>query len=326
MKSPVRVAVTGAAGQIGYSLLFRIAAGEMLGNDQPVIFHLLEITPALKALEGVVMEIDDCAFPLVAGYVLSDDANEAFNDIDYALLVGAKPRGPGMERSDLLEANGGIFKVQGKALNDKASRDVRVVVVGNPANTNAHTAMLCAPDLNPKNFSAMTRLDHNRALAQLAAKTNSQVSDIKKMTIWGNHSTTQYPDIRFTTIAGEPAKDKVDHEWYANEYIPRVAKRGAEIIEARGASSAASAANGAIDHIHDWVLGTPADDWVSMAVPSDGSYDIPEGLMYSFPVTCKDGEYEIVQGLEIDDFSREKMNTTQRELEEERNAVAKILK
>jgi len=326
MKSPVRVAVTGAAGQIGYSLLFRIAAGEMLGNDQPVIFHLLEITPALKALEGVVMEIDDCAYPLVAGYVLSDDANEAFNDIDYALLVGAKPRGPGMERSDLLEANGGIFKVQGKALNDKASRDVRVVVVGNPANTNAHTAMLCAPDLNPKNFSAMTRLDHNRALAQLAAKTNSQVSDIKKMTIWGNHSTTQYPDIRFTTIAGEPAKDKVDHEWYANEYIPRVAKRGAEIIEARGASSAASAANGAIDHIHDWVLGTPADDWVSMAVPSDGSYDIPEGLMYSFPVTCKDGEYEIVQGLEIDDFSREKMNTTQRELEEERNAVAKILK
>jgi len=325
MKSPVRVVVTGAAGQIGYSLLFRIAAGEMLGNDQPVIFHLLEITPALKALEGVVMEIDDCAYPLVSGYVVTDDVNKAFKDVDYALLVGAKPRGPGMERSDLLEANGGIFKVQGKALNDNASRDVRVVVVGNPANTNAHTAMLCAPDLNSKNFSAMTRLDHNRALAQLAAKTNSKVSDIKKMTIWGNHSTTQYPDIRFTTIAGEPAKDKVDHDWYANEYIPRVAKRGAEIIEARGASSAASAANGAIDHIHDWVLDTPADDWVSMAVPSDGSYDIPEGLMYSFPMTCKGGEYEIVQGLEIDDFSREKMNATQKELEEERDAVAKIL-
>ena len=325
MNSPVRVVVTGAAGQIGYSLLFRIAAGEMLGNVQPVIFHLLEITPALKALEGVVMEIDDCAYPLVSGYVVTDDVNEAFKDVDYALLVGAKPRGPGMERSDLLEANGGIFKVQGKALNDNASRDVKVVVVGNPANTNAHTAMLSAPELNSKNFSAMTRLDHNRALAQLAAKTNSKVSDIKKMTIWGNHSTTQYPDIRFTTIAGEPAKDKVDHNWYANEYIPRVAKRGAEIIAARGASSAASAANGAINHIHDWVLGTPADDWVSMAVPSDGSYNIPEGLMYSFPVTCKGGEYEIVQGLEIDDFSREKMDVTQKELEEERDAVAKIL-
>jgi len=325
MKDPVHIAVTGAAGQIGYSLLFRIAAGEMLGSDQPIIFHLLEITPALKALEGVVMEIEDCAYPLVSGYVLTDDVNEAFKDVDYALLVGAKPRGPGMERSDLLEANGGIFKVQGKALNDNASRDVKVVVVGNPANTNAHTAMLSAPELNSKNFSAMTRLDHNRALAQLAAKTNSKVSDIKKMTIWGNHSTTQYPDIRFTTIAGEPAKDKVDHNWYANEYIPRVAKRGAEIIAARGASSAASAANGAINHIHDWVLGTPADDWVSMAVPSDGSYNIPEGLMYSFPVTCKGGEYEIVQGLEIDDFSREKMDVTQKELEEERDAVAKIL-
>jgi len=325
MKDPVRVAVTGAAGQIGYSLLFRIAAGEMLGSEQPIIFHLLEITPALKALEGVVMEIEDCAYPFVSGYVLTDDVNEVFKDVDYALLVGAKPRGPGMERSDLLEANGGIFKVQGKALNDNASRDVKVVVVGNPANTNAHTAMLSAPELNSKNFSAMTRLDHNRALAQLAAKTNSKVSDIKKMTIWGNHSTTQYPDIRFTTIAGEPAKDKVDHNWYANEYIPRVAKRGAEIIAARGASSAASAANGAINHIHDWVLGTPADDWVSMAVPSDGSYNIPEGLMYSFPVTCKGGEYEIVQGLEIDDFSREKMDVTQKELEEERDAVAKIL-
>jgi len=325
MKAPVRVAVTGAAGQICYSLLFRIAAGEMLGNDQPVILQLLEITPALKPLEGVVMEIDDGAFQLVAGYVLTDDVNTAFKDVDYALLVGAKPRGPGMERSDLLEANGGIFKVQGKALNDNASRDVKVVVVGNPANTNAHTAMVSAPDLDPGKFTALTRLDHNRALAQLAAKTNSKVSDIKKMTIWGNHSTTQYPDISHTTISGKPAKDMVDHDWYESEYIPRVAKRGAEIIDARGASSAASAANGAINHIHDWVLGTPADDWTSMAIPSDGSYDIPEGLMYSFPVTCNDGEYQIVQGLEIDDFSRERMNTTQKELEEEREAVAKIL-
>lgn len=325
MKQPVRVAVTGAAGQIGYSLLFRIASGEMLGPDQPVILHLLEITPALKALEGVVMEIDDCAFPLIAGYVLTDDASIAFKDINYALLVGARPRGPGMERSDLLEANGGIFKVQGKALNDNASRDVRIVVVGNPANTNAHTAMLCAPDLNTGNFTALTRLDHNRALAQLAAKTGSVINDIRKMTIWGNHSTTQYPDISHTTVAGRPATELVDHDWYANEYIPRVAKRGAEIIDARGASSAASAANGAINHIHDWVLGTPDDDWVSMAVPSDGSYGIPEGLMYSFPVTCRDGEYHIVQGLEINDFSRQKMDATQKELEEERDAVARIL-
>lgn len=325
MKQPVRVAVTGAAGQIGYSLLFRIASGEMLGPDQPVILHLLEITPALKALEGVVMEIDDCAFPLIAGYVLTDDASIAFKDINYALLVGARPRGPGMERSDLLEANGGIFKVQGKALNDNASRDVRIVVVGNPANTNAHTAMLCAPDLNPGNFTALTRLDHNRALAQLAAKTGSVINDIRKMTIWGNHSTTQYPDISHTTVAGRPARELVDHDWYANEYIPRVAKRGAEIIDARGASSAASAANGAINHIHDWVLGTPDDDWVSMAIPSDGSYGIPEGLMYSFPVTCRDGEYHIVQGLEINDFSRQKMDATQKELEEERDAVARIL-
>lgn len=325
MKAPVRVAVTGAAGQIGYSLLFRIASGQMLGPDQPVILQLLEVTPAMKALEGVVMEIDDCAFPLSAGFVLADDANTAFKDVDYALLVGAKPRGPGMERSDLLEANGGIFKVQGQALNANASRDAKVLVVGNPANTNAHTAMLSAPDLNPRNFTAMTRLDHNRALAQLAAKTDSTVSDIKKMTIWGNHSTTQYPDITNTTVAGKAAKDLLDFDWYKDEYIPRVAKRGAEIIEARGASSAASAANGAIDHMRDWVLGTPADDWVSMGVPSDGSYGIPEGLMYSFPVTCKDGDYSIVQGLEIDEFSQAKMDATQKELEEERDAVAKIL-
>ena len=280
MKSPVRVAVTGAAGQICYSLLFRIAAGEMLGNDQPVIFQLLEITPAMKALEGVVMEIDDCAFPLVAGFVLTDDVNVAFKDVDYALLVGAKPRVAGMERSDLLEANGGIFKIQGKALNDNASLDVKVVVVGNPANTNANTAMINAPDLKPENFTALTRLDHNRALAQLAAQTDADVSDIKKMIIWGNHSTTQYPDLSQTTVGGKAALDLVDRSWYENDYIPRVAKRGAEIIDARGASSAASAANGAIDHIRDWVMGTPEGDWTSMAVPSDGSYSIPEGLTY----------------------------------------------
>ncbi len=325
MKSPVRVAVTGAAGQIGYSLLFRIATGEMLGNDQPVVLHLLEVTPAMKALEGVIMEIEDCAFPLVAGCVPTDDVNKAFKDVNYALLVGAKPRGPGMERSDLLEANGGIFKVQGKALNDNADRNVKVLVVGNPANTNAHTAMVSAPDLNPRNFTAMTRLDHNRALAQLAIKTSNSVSEIKKMTIWGNHSTTQYPDISNTTIAGKAAAGMVDRSWYESEFIPRVAKRGAEIIAARGASSAASAANGAINHIHDWVLGTPADDWVSMGVPSDGSYGIPEGLMYSFPVTCKNGDYQIIQGLTIDEFSRAKMDATQKELEEEKAAVSKIL-
>ncbi|RKZ71408.1 MAG: malate dehydrogenase [Gammaproteobacteria bacterium] len=324
MKSPVRVAVTGAAGQIGYSLLFRIAAGEMLGSDQPVIFQLLEITPAMKALEGVVMEIDDCAYPLVAGFVLTDDVDVAFKDADYALLVGAKPRAAGMERSDLLEANGGIFKVQGKALNDNASPDVKVVVVGNPANTNANTAMINAPDLKPENFTALTRLDHNRALAQLAAQTDADVSDIKKMTIWGNHSTTQYPDLSQTTVGGKAALDLVDRSWYENDYIPRVAKRGAEIIDARGASSAASAANGAINHIRDWVLGTPEGDWVSMAVPSDGSYGVPEGLTYSFPVTCSNGEYSIVQGLEIDEFSQAKMDATQKELEEERDAVAKI--
>jgi len=324
MKSPVRVAVTGAAGHICYSLLFRIAAGEMFGSDQPVIFQLLEIPPAMKALEGVVMEIDDCAYPLVAGFVLTDDVNVAFKDVDYALLVGAKPRSAGMERSDLLEANGGIFKIQGKALNDHASRDVKVVVVGNPANTNANTAMINAPDLNPKNFTALTRLDHNRALAQLAAKTNSDVSDIKKMIIWGNHSTTQYPDLSHATIAGKPAHDLVDRSWYENDYIPRVAKRGAEIIDARGASSAASAANAAIAHIRDWVMGTPEGDWTSMAVPSDSSYGIAEGLTYSFPVTCNNGKYEIVQRLEIDEFSRERMEITQKELEEERDAVAKI--
>ncbi|MFK8067203.1 MAG: malate dehydrogenase [Gammaproteobacteria bacterium] len=325
MKKPVQVAVTGAAGQIAYSILFRIVSGEMLGPDQPVVLRCLEITPAMQALEGVAMEIDDCAFPLLEGIVLSDDPNEAFKGADIAMLVGARPRGPGMERADLLEANGGIFKIQGEAINGNASSDVKVVVVGNPANTNAHTAMRFAPDLNPRNFTALTRLDHNRALSQLAAKTGSSTRDIKNMTIWGNHSTTQYPDISNTTIDGKAAKDLVDQTWYADEYIPRVAKRGAEIIAARGASSAASAANGAIEHIRDWVLGTPEDDWTSMAVPSDGSYGIPEGLMYSFPVRCKNGDYEIVEGLEIDEFSQARMDLTQKELEEERDAVQELV-
>jgi len=325
MKTPVRVTITGAAGQISYSLLFRIASGQMLGPDQPVIFQLLEITPAMKALEGVVMEIDDCAFPLVTDFVLTDDIDTAFKDADYGLLVGAKPRGPGMERSDLLEANGGIFKLQGKGLNENANRDVKVLVVGNPANTNAYTAMVSAPDLNPRNFTAMTRLDHNRALAQLASKTNSSINDIKKMTIWGNHSTTQYPDITYTTVSGKPAKDLVELNWYQEEYIPSVAKRGAEIIDARGASSAASAANGAIDHMRDWVMGTDDDNWVSMGVPSDGSYGIPERLIFSFPVTCKDGDYQIVQGLEFDEFGQSKIDATQKELEEEKTALSSIL-
>ncbi|MCG3143006.1 MAG: malate dehydrogenase [Gammaproteobacteria bacterium] len=325
MKAPVRVAVTGAAGQIGYSLLFRIAAGEMLGRDQPVVLQLLEVTPAMKALEGVVMEIDDCAYPLVHSIEASDDPNVTFRNADYALLVGARPRGPGMERSDLLAANGGIFKVQGQALNDHASRNVKVIVVGNPANTNAWTAMKCAPDLNPRNFSAMTRLDHNRAVAQIAQKLGVPVTAIRKITIWGNHSTTQYPDVHYALVNGTTVKSKLDHAWYDGSYIPKVAKRGAEIIAARGASSAASAANAALEHMRDWALGTPADDWTSMAVPSDGSYGIPEGLVYSFPVTCKNGEWSIVQGLSIDDYSRAKMTVTQRELEEERDAVLKIL-
>lgn len=325
MKPPVRVTVTGAAGQISYSLLFRIAAGEMLGTDQPVILQLLEITPAMKALEGVAMELDDCAFPLLAGIECSDDANVAFKDSQYALLVGARPRGPGMERSDLLEANGGIFKVQGKAINDNASRDVRVIVVGNPANTNAWTCMKSAPDINPAQFTAMTRLDHNRAMAQLAAKTGTTVADIRKVTIWGNHSTTQYPDLSQATVSGKAALDLIDNAWYENDYIPRVAKRGAEIIEARGASSAASAANAALEHMRDWALGTPDGDWVSMGIPSDGSYGIEEGLMYSFPVTCKNGQYSIVQNLPVSEFSRARMDATAQELREERDAVLKIL-
>ena len=325
MKNPVRVAVTGAAGQISYSLLFRIAAGEMLGDDQPVILQLLEIPPAMKALEGVVMEIDDCAFPLVAGIEATDDPNVAFKDTNYGMLVGARPRGPGMERSDLLEANGGIFKVQGKAINDNASRDIKVVVVGNPANTNAWTCKNCAPDINPGQFTAMTRLDHNRAIAQLAQKTGSTVADIKRVTIWGNHSTTQYPDLHHSTVAGAPALDNIDQQWYQEQYIPSVAKRGAAIIDARGASSAASAANAALEHMRDWVLGTPDGDWTSMGIPSDGSYGIEEGLVYSFPVTTNNGQYEIVQGLELNDFSRAKMQATEDELKEEAAAIRKVL-
>ena len=325
MKPPVRVTVTGAAGQIAYSLLFRIAAGEVLGMDQPVILQLLEIAPAMKALEGVVMEIDDCAFPLIAGIETTDDANAAFKDADYGLLVGARPRGPGMERSDLLEANGGIFKVQGKAINENAARDIKVVVVGNPANTNAWTCMTCAPDIEPAQFTAMTRLDHNRAMAQLAGKTGTPVAEIKNLAIWGNHSTTQYPDLSRATVAGKAALDLVSRSWYENEYIPRIAKRGAEIIFARGASSAASAANAALEHLRDWVLGTPAGDSVSMAIPSDGSYGIEAGLMYSFPVTCEGGSYKVVSEIPIDDFSRARMDASAAELTEERAAIQKIL-
>jgi len=325
MKAPVRVTITGAAGQIGYQLAFRIASGQMLGNDQPVILQLLEIPPALPALQGVVMELDDCAFPTLAGIVATDDPNVAFENADYALLVGARPRGPGMERKDLLEANAAIFSVQGKAMNDHASRDVKILVVGNPANTNALIAQANAPDLDPKNFTAMMRLDHNRAKAQLAAKTGSHVSDIERMTVWGNHSATQYPDINQATVDGKAASDLVDQDWLANEFIPVVQQRGAAIIKARGASSAASAASAAIDHMRDWALGTPDGDWVSMAIPADGSYGIEPGIIYSYPVRCSGGNFEIVQGLSIDDFSRERMHATETELREERAAIANLL-
>jgi malate dehydrogenase len=324
-KKPVRVAVTGAAGQIGYALLFRIASGAMLGDDQPVILQLLEITPALKALDGVHMELDDCAFPLLDGVVKTDDPNVAFADADYALLVGAMPRKAGMERSDLLSANGGIFKPQGTALSDHASRDVKVLVVGNPANTNALIAMSNARDLDPKQFTAMVRLDHNRAVTQIAQKLDAPVSAVQHMTIWGNHSTTQYPDLFHATVNGKNAADAVnDLAWIENTFIPTVAKRGAAIIEARGASSAASAANAAIDHVRSWALGTPADDWVSMAVPSDGSYGIPEGIISGFPATTSGGKYSIVQGLDIDDFSRAKIDASVAELSEERDAVNEL--
>lgn len=325
MKAPVRVTITGAAGQIGYQLAFRIASGQMLGADQPVILQLLEIPPALPALHGVVMELDDCAFPTLAGVVATDDPNVAFNDTDFALLVGARPRGPGMERKDLLEANAAIFSVQGKALNDHASRDVRVLVVGNPANTNALIASSNAPDIDSGRFTAMTRLDHNRALAQLAQKTGSHVNDIRQMTIWGNHSATQYPDIGNAVVKGDAASGLVDQGWVSDEFIPVVQQRGAAIIEARGASSAASAASAAIDHMHDWALGTPDDDWVSMAIPADGSYGIEPGIIYSFPVRCAGGAYEIVQDLAIDDFSRERMSATETELREERAAIEALL-
>jgi len=321
MKSPVRVVVTGAAGQIGYALLFRIAAGDMLGPDQPVILHLLEITPALPALQGVVMELNDCAFPLLAGVVATDDANVACKDVDYALLVGARPRGPGMERKDLLEANGAIFAPQGKALNAHAKRDVKVLVVGNPANTNALIAQQNAPDLDPNCFTAMVRLDHNRALSQLAEKTGAHTTDIRKVTIWGNHSSTQYPDIHQTTIKGKPALGQVDEKWYKDTFIPTVQQRGAAIIKARGASSAASAASAAIDHMRSWALGTADGDWVSMGIPSEGSYGIKPGVIYGYPVTCKGGKYSIVQGLDINPFSRERMDATEKELREERAGV-----
>jgi malate dehydrogenase len=325
VKSPVRVTVTGAAGQISYSLLFRIAAGDMLGKDQPIILQMLEITPALNALKGVAMELDDCAFPLLAGMVITDDANIAFKDADYALLVGARPRGPGMERKDLLEANAAIFSAQGKAMNATASRDIKVLVVGNPANTNALIAQRNAPDLDPRNFTAMTRLDHNRALTQLAQKTGTSINDITQLTIWGNHSSTQYPDIHHANVDGKAAMSLIDQAWYESDFIPTVQQRGAAIIAARGASSAASAANAAIFHIRDWALGTSAGDWTSMGVYSDGSYGIQEGLIYSFPCVCKDGDWEIVQGVELNEFSIEKMKATEKELAEERDAVSHLL-
>lgn len=321
MKAPVRVAVTGAAGQIGYALLFRIAAGDMLGRDQPVILHLLEITPALPALQGVVMELNDCAFPALHGVVATDDPNVAFKDVDFALLVGARPRGPGMERKDLLEANGAIFAPQGKALNDHARRDVKVLVVGNPANTNALIAQQNAPDLDPSCFTAMVRLDHNRAVSQLAEKTGALNTDIKQVVIWGNHSSTQYPDIHHATVKGKSAVGQVDTAWYESSFIPTVQQRGAAIIKARGASSAASAASAAIDHMRDWALGTSEGDWVSMAVPSDGSYGITPGVIYGYPCACKNGKFAIVQGLEVNAFSRARMDSTDKELREERAGV-----
>ena len=324
MKSPVRVAITGAAGQISYSLLFRVAAGQMLGDDQPLILQLLEIPPAMDALSGVVMELDDCAFPLVQGIMATDNPDEAFKDIDYALLVGSRPRGPGMERKDLLEANAQIFSVQGKSLNDNASKGVKVLVVGNPANTNCLIAQRNAPDIDPGQFTAMTRLDHNRAAAQLAQKTGNHVSKVSDLAIWGNHSVTQYPDVTHATVDGTPAMELVEQSWVSDDFIPVVQQRGAAIIKARGLSSAASAANAAIEHMRDWAAGTDGDT-VSMGVYSDGSYGIAEGLIYSFPCTCDGGNWSIVQGLEINDFSRGKMTATETELAEERDAVKHLL-
>jgi malate dehydrogenase len=326
MSQPLKVAVTGAAGAIGYSLLFRVASGQMLGDDQPLELRLLEIPDAMEAVEGVAMELDDCAFPLLSSMELTDDANVAFDGVSVALLVGAKPRGKGMERSDLLQENGGIFKPQGEALSENAADDLRVLVVGNPANTNCLIAMNNAPDVPKERFTAMTRLDHNRAIAQLARKAGCQVSDITNMGVWGNHSPTMYPDLFNAKVKGEIAAEVVnDQDWLENDFIPTVGKRGAAIIEARGASSAASAASAAIDHVRDWTLGTPEGDWVSMSVPSDGSYDVDEGLISSFPCTCSGGSYEIVQGLELNDFSRSKLEATVNELKEEREAVKDLL-
>jgi malate dehydrogenase len=325
VKKPVTVTITGAAGQIGYALGFRVASGQMLGADQPVNLNLLEITPALPALGGVVMELMDCAFPTLHRVLATDDAKAAFRDCDFALLVGARPRGPGMERKDLLLANAQIFSAQGNALNEGASRDVRVLVVGNPANTNALIAASNAPDIDRRNFTAMTRLDHNRALAQLAEKTGVHTSAIRRIAIWGNHSSTQYPDISHCTVDGKPARSLVEVQWYRDEFIPTIQQRGAAVIKARGSSSAASAASAAIDHVRDWVRGTPDGDWVSMAVPSDGSYGIPEGVAYSYPVTCKGGRYQIVQGLAVDEFSRARMDATHRELLEEREGVRELI-
>ena len=325
MKPALNVAITGAAGQIGYALAFRVASGQLLGPDQPVNLHLLEITPALQALNGVVMELSDCAFPRLNKVVASDDAKVAFRECHVALLVGARPRGPGMERKDLLLANAQIFSAQGKALNEAADRNVKVLVVGNPANTNALIARANAKDLNPRNFTAMMRLDHNRALSQLAEKTGAHVTDIRRMTVWGNHSATQYPDISHTQVKGKPARSLVDAAWVEQTFIPVVQQRGAAIIKARGASSAASAASAAIDHVHTWIHGTPQDDWVSMAIPSDGSYGIPEGVIYSYPVTTRNGDYQIVQGLSVDEFSRKRMDATLAELKEEREGVKGII-
>lgn len=325
MKSPIKIAVTGAAGQISYSLLFRIASGDMLGHDQPVILQLLDIEQSLPALKGVVMELDDCAFPLLHGITVSSDPFEAFKDVEIAILVGARPRSKGMERKDLLEANGAIFTTQGKALAAVANKNVKVLVVGNPANTNALIAMSNAHGLDPKNFTSMMRLDHNRAITQVAQKTNCHLTQVKKIIVWGNHSSTQYPDVFHATSQGKAVSGLVDEEWLVNSFIPVVQKRGAAIIEARGLSSAASAANAAIDHIRDWVLGTPEGEWVTMGIPSDGSYGIPEGIMYGFPVTCKNGKYEIVQGLEINEFSRKGMMNTYNELLEEKEAIKHLL-
>jgi len=325
MKKPMRVAVTGGAGQFAYSLLFRIASGEMLGRDQPVYLQLLEITPALKALEGVVMELNDCAYPLLQDVIVSDDPNMAFRDADIAMLVGARPRGKGMERGDLLSENGKIFGPQGRALNEHASRGVKVLVIGNPANTNCLIAMKNAPDLDPRQFTAMMRLDHNRAISQVAEKTGAPVREIRKVTIWGNHSATQYPDLNHATIAGKPALEQLDQTWVRQTFIPRVQKRGAEVIEARGLSSAASAAYAGLDHVRDWIGGSAEGSWVSMGIASDGSYGIPDGLIYGCPCVCRDGGYEVVQGLDVDEFSRSRMDATRTELEEERDAVKDLL-